>query len=236
MKTLEDVLDRIRKLLALSKGTPNEAEATSAAAKAAALMDEWKLDQAEIELAGGDAEVEEIEDSVLYEDFLDRKIWKLTIVNAVCILNECKCYTTPKRVRILGRTSAIHAVDYTVKYLWNVAKEICDREYASVPNRPHSQNGWKKAFLNGCANRLHHRLVDLHAAKNPSDCRALVLVRKRDEEVAAAFAKLKTVNRCDRKESVYTTAYEAGPCPRAPPAPCASPCSRWRPRFPSSSG
>lgn len=209
MKSTADIMERIRRLLALSK-SPNEHEAASAAAAAAAMMDEHKLDQAEIELAGGDPELEAVEDTILYGDFMERKTWKIVIVQGVCILNECKPYITPRNVRIVGRTSSIQTVDYTVKYLWNAAKEICDREYRSVRLRPQSQQVWKSSFLAGCANRLYARLNELHAAKNPTDCQALVLVRKHDQEVADVFDRLNTHDANLKRQKVSTTAYRAG--------------------------
>src|SRR3990167_7862705 len=87
MANIQKVLDRVRKLLALSEHTTSEAEATEAAGRASALMEEYELSEALVRLDEPTRKAEPIVRERLEPDkdeySLKRVAWKETVASAV---------------------------------------------------------------------------------------------------------------------------------------------------------
>jgi hypothetical protein len=114
----DSVLERIRKLLALARGSTNDNEAANAFAQAQTLLSRHKLDAAQVELTTGVPQVSEpiLNSSVpLYSG--KRVIhWKSSLANEIARLNACKLYINNSikgiEYRLIGRQSDIDIVSY----------------------------------------------------------------------------------------------------------------------------
>ncbi len=216
MSNIQKVLDRVRKLLSLSKHTTSEAEAAGAATRAAELMAEYQLSEALVRLDEPSAKPEAILKGRLEADskeFSHKRIaWKETIAQAVADDLGVHMYFWNKRtengmrsdIRGMGRESAIQAWQYTYQYLCRAVDELTDQawEAESFGHSPTSTRSWKNAFRIGCSTRLAVRLAekrsDLDAAyaaaraavQETREGLALTVVEKDRDEVNRAYAEM----------------------------------------------
>jgi hypothetical protein len=216
MSNLAKVLDRVRKLLSLSKNTSSEAEAAEAASRAAALMDEYQLSEALVRLDEPSVKPEEIIKGRLEPEtaeFVHKRVaWKEAIASAVATDLGVHMYfwhstnANGRRrsdVRGMGRESAIQAWRYTCQYLWRAVDELADQAWDGGQDA-NSTRAWKNAFRVGCASRISVRIsekrseLDLvrNAAKKAamgSDSRhdlAMTVVEKDRDGVDKAYADM----------------------------------------------
>ncbi len=215
---LNKVLDRIRKLLALSQHTASEAEATEAASQAAKLMEEYELSEALVRLDQPSAKAEPVIKERLEPEvdaFTSKRVaWKETIASAVArdlgvhMFYFHRTLDGRKRtdVRGMGRESAVQAWRYTCQYLWRAVDEMADLAWEnSWVDDNVSTRAWKNAFRVGCSSRIAIRLaekrtemeVTLAAAKTVAmggdptrDSLALTVVEKDRSEVSEAYKQM----------------------------------------------
>jgi hypothetical protein len=192
---LESILNRIRKLLALSK-SPNENEAAAAANAAAKLQEEYQIESAQLELNGEDFVVDPIDAEILEQEGLRKSSFKGLVVVGVAKMTGIRAWTVGTTYKFFGRQSATRTAIYMCQYLWQTIEDLAKSEYAAS-NTPVGAVRWKSAFKLGCAGRIQKRLFDLakenEVARNNAinaGSQALILVRKKDLEVAKAFAQL----------------------------------------------
>lgn len=196
----EKIIDRIKKLLNLSK-SDNEEEAALAAARATELMLKHEIEEAQL------GEVEEVEDVEEQEaDRTGQRVpWKSTLQNGLALSQGCQMYTSTKwdsdkrkkfvAYMIVGQPSKVATIRYMYQYLSNEIDRLADRAYR-VEHRecraskvdPPSARAWKNAFRLGAASMIYSRLTEqrkkTHAkAKADGQSTALVVVAKAEEAV-----------------------------------------------------
>lgn len=110
---MQEIIDRITKLLALAN-SPNEYEASAAAAKASELLTEHNLRLEDIKATNKSPEIP-IEQKEI--DSSSRKVyWKGLLANVIANANFCKMWWMGGKMVIAGRThnvamSALQATD-----------------------------------------------------------------------------------------------------------------------------
>jgi len=168
---IEKAIDRVRKLLALAKGT-SEHEAASAAASAAKLIEQFELTEAMIRIDDVEAKAEPIEKRARLEPDLPtnsrkRVAWRETIAQATASDVGVKIYWVHRfDMHGFGRESAIQTWRYTFQYLCRAVDELADKEWAKEPfDMCGSVRAWKNAFRVGCAQRLSMRLYEERVAR-----------------------------------------------------------------------
>ncbi len=150
------IVDRIRKLLELSKHNTNVNEAASAAALAARLMAQHAIEAADLEAADPSAAVEGLTHETLYDDGGARlPWWRWVLADALCRANGCKGYGQGGgRLGIIGRASNAQTVRYLFGYLVLEIERLCS-EIASVECPPGAGSGyartWRNSFRLGAA-------------------------------------------------------------------------------------
>jgi len=218
MANIQKVLDRVRKLLALSEHTTSEAEATEAAGQATKLMEEYELSEALVRLDEPAIKAEPIVRERLEpekdEYSLKRVAWKETVASAVAKDLGVKLYYHTRYlggrkrvdVRGLGRESAIQAWRYTCAYLWRAVNEMAEQVWddGHFVEDDVSPRTWKNSFRVGCASRLAVRLAEKRteasiarqaakaAAMGTRTDLALTVVEKDHEEVEAEYKRYVT--------------------------------------------
>jgi hypothetical protein len=159
MTEREKILDRIRKLLELSKDPDNENEAAAAAGAAQKLMEKHRIEEAMLDRTPAD---EPIENERLDGKWRGRgTTWKQRLAGALAKTNQCRIYFSGGATRLVGRPSDMATVRYMYEYLireltglgkkWG--KQFED-EYGEAPGRtPH--NSFKIGAVNTISNRLY---------------------------------------------------------------------------------
>lgn len=167
MTTENKIIHRIQKLLKLAGNAGSEAEAALAAERAAALMAQYEIHEAEVALATG-TEVrtpEPIEKAHRVTTTKKRVAWHMRVTSAVAESYGATAYWIGGGVVLFGRLSAVQAAGYTSQYLMREVERITDKE---APTTSYSKT-YRNAFRLGCANRVSIRLSEATrlARKNP---------------------------------------------------------------------
>lgn len=183
--TQEKILDRIKKLLSLSKST-NEHEAALAAAHAAKLMMEHNI--AEAALADDETgNAESVEEECI--DSTGRLIqWRAQILAGLANAFDCRFYVgntrsastgkPRRRYMVVGQPSKQATVRYMYAYLISEVDRLADSAYyeevtecsLSGVSRP-SARGWKNGFRFGASVIIRDRLEE-QRTQSRADARA----------------------------------------------------------------
>lgn len=150
----EKILDKIKKLLALSSNNSNEAEAMAAMAKVQELLTENNL---RLE----DLPPDELGENEVGEDalFAGSRIpqWKQTLIIALGNVNECEVFRSGSDIKLVGRKVRMEITKSMFDYLVN----LIERELkAAKETNQSSSRQWSMAFRDGMAVRLAQRLKE----------------------------------------------------------------------------
>jgi len=206
----QEVINKIEKLLKLGE-SPNEHEATSALAKARALMDEHQISELEIK----ETEVQLSADSVDLETTVRRKEWISQLNGSLSRFNSIKIY-----YKVRGGKRTLCAVglpvdiqmfsqmrDYLVETIERLAKR-----YAKVT--PGNTNSLKAQFALGASHRIGQRLDEIlqeQARQAETMGSALVIVKSDLIKKAMAGISLKNGPRSTYAvNSAYLKGSQAG--------------------------
>lgn len=155
------IIERIQKLLRLAGNAGSEAEAALAAERAAALMAEHEIHEAELAVtADAPRVVEPIEKCFEVTTTQKKVAWHMRVTSAVAESYGAQAYWSGGRVVLFGRLSAVQAAKYTAMYLMREVERLTDRE---APSSNYSK-AYRNAFRLGCSNRVATRL-DIEARK-----------------------------------------------------------------------
>ncbi len=193
-RDLERIVERVRKLLALST-SQNPHEAALAAAKAQALLFRHNLSMAtvEAELArepgGGDLSgyVSERFDSG------GRMHWRRGLLGAVARHNFCRgvSYNGTREVGIVGEPHNVAVVKHLYAFLVREITRLAGLGAAEQPDLPpEGAPAWKRSFYLGAARTIARRLAEQRrrdVADIADDPRCLALVVSKDRELEEAF-------------------------------------------------
>jgi hypothetical protein len=179
VSNIEKIIDRVRKLFALSANAGSEHEAAAAAARATALVAEYQLTEAQLRVENEELPPEPIEKAARLEPDepeIGRKrvAWKETIALAVAKDLGVRMHWTWKKVwtngryrkysdvRGFGRESAIQTWRYTCQYLWRTIDELAE---AQDNDSWQSVRAYRNAYRVGCAQRISERIFEARIAR-----------------------------------------------------------------------
>lgn len=187
------IIDKVRKLLALSKST-NAHEAAAAAGAAARLIEEHGIASAEIAMAGN-APVEGLTDPESLYSYRRDTAWRSRLASALARHHGCKAILlgsqhSPqgKRYTVLGRKSDVEALHYMFAYLsTEVARLTAESEARGKIG--------KQSFALGCAEGIIEQLSRTHKevvqkAQAAGQSTALVFIDSDRERVAVKYKEL----------------------------------------------
>lgn len=205
----DKIIDRIRKLLALSKSA-NEHEAAAAAAKASQLMREHEIGEAMLRVEDDSRSAEDIVEGTVDGSQAARKrvAWKCFIASGAALAFGVKMWTTSGKIVGLGRVSAVQSWGYTCQYLYREVDRLADEAWDShaaseIRIGAGGVRAWKNAFRVGASHAIHLRLKaqaeESEASKradvaalcqsSESGTQALAVIDRDRSEVAAAYAE-----------------------------------------------
>jgi len=217
LDSIDGVLDKIRKLLALAQGG-NENEAALAAAKAAELIAKYEVDSAQLEVDGGEVRPDPLE-SLAFDRQRENESWKGYLMVGIERLLGVKVWNDGGRLTIYGRRSKINTFTYTYAYLCAEVQRLADAGYLEAtrqrvnPTRVPALR-WKPSFRLGCAGRLQQRLIEAaktNAAQLAASEGALVVLNRKDKEFKLGFKELGVaLVKGSRSQSFDADSFERG--------------------------
>lgn len=217
MSASENILERVRRLLALAESS-NVHEAAAAAAKAQELMTKHRIEQAELEVGAV------AEEPILVEDLAaagrSRQPWRELVANALAECNGCDVYA--RRVRagrrkwnhslhIVGSARSSSLVRYMFAYLTREVLRLGEEEARNLRELDglRTSTPWHNSFRLGAAAALSQRIREAHAAAQiGASGTALARIDRDAERVAAHMPK--TLNAARPARSTHSAAFLAG--------------------------
>lgn len=145
----ENIIAKIKKLLALAANNPSMNEAKSAALKAQEMLAQYHIDMKQVDNLDLDR-VEEIEDRVID---VPAKKWKYRLCLIVAKNFRCAVHTHGSgQIVFFGHKTDVEVASETFNYLFRLGDKLANREvkFAKAARRPH--NGLYNTFVTGfCA-------------------------------------------------------------------------------------
>lgn len=189
------IVEKIKKLLNLSKSS-NEHEAANAAARAAALMTEHQISVATLE------EPDDPDDTIgthIMDNFGKKVVWKGDLAFGVAASFGCKYYWTGGSPTMVGFKRDVDAVKYIYQYLVREINRLAEeswRDYRFAEFE--SARAYKTAFRKGASMIVRRRLQDarkesIEKEKQNADIlksQAIVKVERRDEEIQKFYKNI----------------------------------------------
>lgn len=155
---MQKVLERVEKLLRLASNNPNEAEASSAAAKAQDILAAFNLDMSAVEERTGDKGKREDRKMTggLYK--WQRSVWEEVAELNFCLYWSIKGLTKGSKYehRVLGRTVNILSTRMMAEYLEQAIERIAREHYDNQPSAYFAKPGI--AYREGMTDRICERL------------------------------------------------------------------------------
>ena len=232
---MQDIIDRITKLLALAT-SPYEHEAAAAATKAQELLMEHNLRLEDVKTVHKSPDIP-IEQIAIGSS--SRKVyWKGSIANAIANANFCKMWWLGGRMIVAGRSHNVAIALSLYDYLTNTIERLAAdgvkaekqawRIYLSQiegtgiePIAEPNWRRWKASFITGCSKRLSERIdaqtkrinaeVIRYTAVTGLACR---MAHEREQEAISQWRREQGINLTQRKSGskarVTRDGYTAG--------------------------
>lgn len=203
-----DIIERVKKLLALSQSS-NINEASAAAAKAQELIERYRLDLASVQVENNEAEVEIIEDDNQPLISSERGItWKRSLAQILARENNCKSWTDKKyiagklqtEIRLVGSKTNIEIVRYLFAYIVVEIERLCQKENVGKGKT------WSNNFRMGAVFAIREKLEAKHKEirKAYAGSQALVFMQKQELALEDFFKDLEAkLNLKDVKLSLH---------------------------------
>ncbi len=181
-RTKDEVLDLIRKLLAMTteRGC-TEAEAANAAAKAQALLQEYKLEMAEVGTASESVEPDMRKSTLDVKGKGHDGSWKAMLLFRIARYNFCRAVELAgtDRSLLFGAATDVEVVtmlfNWIVEQLERFATDMW-KEYDGIDRRPTWRRSFFTAAVTAVGNRLYQQQQEFEKSSEKST--ALVVASK----------------------------------------------------------
>lgn len=169
---IQDAISKVRKLLALSK-SQNINEAALAASKAAAIMQEYCIEEAALHTP--DSFSDEPVNSYIFEtDKPSRKKirWRMQIATGCAKVFGCESYWQyGYLISLIGRESDVQGARYLFDLIAPQVEQLADEQWNRVGQfNSYDKRSWMHAFRLGCASTVRERM-ELQVAERMSKLR-----------------------------------------------------------------
>ena len=186
----ENIIAKIKKLLALAANNPSENEAKSAALKAQEMLAQYHIDMKQVDNLDLDR-VEEIEDRIVQ---VPAKKWKYSLCTIVAKNFRCAVHLHGTDcIVFFGHKTDVEIAAETFNYLFRLGDKLANREvkFAKAARRPH--HGLYNTFVLGFCAGLREAFAEQSTA-------LMVVV---PEDVKEAHAEL--MRGCKSRSVSYTS-------------------------------
>lgn len=182
--TLDRVLERVEKLLALSTSS-NPNEAALAAAKAQDLLFKYNLQVHQLRGAERGTEFRNMGLEI------GPATWKKRLVGAVARTNFCRCIIIngTDDVELVGEMHNIVIVSRIYGYLVDEIERLVERAWRAEPRAGRSARTWKDSFRHGAVDTVARRLKEQREASVTADEATMAIVVVKDRELDEAYRR-----------------------------------------------
>jgi hypothetical protein len=213
----ESLINKVRKLLALSENNPELEEAKKAAAKAQELIARHNIQQAFLKLEQNDATDADVMDTYIHKSGRVAT-WLRTIAYALSEANGCAMYyTVGEGIHCVGEEDDIALVSILLNYLASEVQHLCKQEC----HMRHMDKSRGRVFANnfkmGASQSLSQRLKDTikkveeETLQHPQGKYALAVVSNKLVRANNHLPKLtSTTSRYRRREDAFSLGEKAG--------------------------
>ena len=200
----ENIIAKIKKLLALASDNSSEEEAKSAALKAQELLAKHHIDMKLVE----NLDLDKVEEIVSNRIEVPAKKWKYVLAQIVAKNFRCAVHTYGSSfIVFFGHETDVAVASETFKYLFRLGDKLANREvkFAKAARRP--RDGMYNNYVLGFCKGLQEAFAE--------QCTALMVVVPEDVTKAhndlMRFSKTKNVNyRGNRHSEAYEKGREEG--------------------------
>ena len=146
----ENIIEQIRKLLALAGNNPSEKEAISAALKAQAMMAKYNIELAQVQDESAERE-EIVKESQVYDDGRNLTVWKTTLADIVAKNFRVRYYFSGVNIVFYGYKTDAAIASSVFRFLADAGDRQANAEYNQARKQGLKTRGLKPAFLAGFA-------------------------------------------------------------------------------------
>ena len=148
MENVEKIMDKIRKLLALSNNNPNEHEAMAAALKAQKLMAEYDIEVEQLEDKPANREI--AEETYWSSDKHEMKKWKVGLSSIIAKNFRCRVYLiNGKDVVFYGYKEDAKIARQVFSFLYETGNKLAIRYYNKCKKEGLETRGLMNTYLSG---------------------------------------------------------------------------------------
>lgn len=210
----EQIIDRIKKLLALAGNNANAAEATAAALKAQKLIADNDVSKHEL--------YEKVTDEIseVYSKTYKGNLWSLKLARVIADNFRCQLYRHHKaeyggstnQIVFVGYETDAQAATLTFNRLFEIGNRLADAEVRAARRRYGTATGVKDSYLMG---RGDGGFVGGIRSELEKQCHELMLVRSQEvdeyfDEATRGFGKVHQRRRRAYSEGYESMGYRAG--------------------------
>lgn len=150
------VIDRVRSLLSLARGTHSPGEADNAAAQAQKLITQHAIDVTMLNVGQDADESAEITVNLLHRHAAKQMpTWKSRLARVICEVNQCHSFRHGNELRVIGRVDSVAVIRCLFDHLVCHVDRVADDSYHQHGVSPRT---WKNNFRLGCVNMLSDRI------------------------------------------------------------------------------
>lgn len=162
---MSKIVDRIRKLLDLSKHNNSPEEAAQAAAHAQDLMFKYQIGEADLETTEERTQEDLVTETVGTEAKTKRSVWKACLAHALAKSMGCEMWNNRAeerpRFEVYGLKSSVQTVGYMFGYLSLEVDRMCAAAWkAHGHEMRQSAHTWKNSYRMGAVNEIRKRLEE----------------------------------------------------------------------------
>lgn len=165
--SITKVIDKIQKLLSLSigKGT-TPAEAASAAAAAQKLMQQYRIEQSQLDVVEEEEKIEYKQKEPLFEGS-SLPSWLVQLASGIACANNAKIlvrkgshyYKGEACIMLVGRKSDLQVVEYLFRYTKYEIERLCKEHIKAGHGKG---KGYSNSFKIGAASAIGDKLYETH--------------------------------------------------------------------------
>lgn len=208
---LKSVIEKIQKLMNLGN-SPNPNEAASALARAAELMAKYQIQQADLSIAGDEAELK-LKEYALYDHEGKRRApWKEILGYALGKLFNCKVFSRGNNLRLYGSENDSNTVKYIFMLIVTEVEFYTDEVWKAYGKRVSSTPiTWKNSFRQGCIDGVCERLLTMKKdIMKDAGKTALVVYDRKSKMIEEWASKIKWKYWSAGNSNINNHAYSVG--------------------------
>lgn len=170
MESREQVIEKVKKILALAENNPNENEAIAAALKAQKLMAKFNIEKDDL---GEEVKEEEIDKLTCIVSGKSQK-WRIELALALANNFRCKLYLVDGEVTFYGFKNDVKVCSEVFNSLYKIGVKLSDKAKREKRSEYGTAKGVRNSFCSGFVKGIRSELE--------KQCTALMIVVPKEVE------------------------------------------------------